>query len=73
MRQLAVSRETQLPTVLGKLVFGWPEAMGRERKKIFVTFNLDRVCETRFRSSSSIGAATYLSSEIKPGKTTVIE
>jgi len=70
MRQLAVSRETQLPTFLGKLVFGWPEEMGRERKKMFVTFNLERVCETRFVSSSS---ATYLSSEIKPGKTTVLE
>jgi hypothetical protein len=46
MRQLAVSRETQLTTFLGKLVFGWPEEMGRERKKMFVTFNLDRVCES---------------------------
>ena len=55
MRQLAVSRETQLPTFLGKLVFGWPEGMGRERKRIFVTFNLDRVCENPTNFSLSRG------------------
>jgi hypothetical protein len=62
LRQLAVNRETQTPVFVGKLLFGWPDETDRKRKKTFLTFNLDRVCEARFQSSSIV-SATYPSSE----------
>ena len=71
MRQLTVSRETQLTTFQGKLRFGWPDETDRRRKDTFLSFNLDRVCEPRFRSPSPIGSRTYPTSDIQARKTAV--
>ena len=55
LKQLTMSVETQLPTIEGRLLFGWPEEMRSKRTETFLRFNLGRVYElTNAKSRATI-------------------